>query len=64
MTNDLNRRIKEHKRGKTRTTKNKVIVRVLKIERRKDRLSARKREKYWKSGCGKEFLKVKYWGRS
>jgi len=64
MTNDLDRRVKEHKRGKTKTTKNRSIKRILTIEKCKDRLYAREREKYWKSGCGKEFLKIRLWGRS
>lgn len=64
MTNDLNRRIREHKRGKTKTTKNKIISRIVIIERCDGRKLARNREKYWKSGCGKEFLKIKLWGRS
>jgi len=59
MTNDLERRVKEHKRGRTKTTKNRGIVKVIVLEKCYSRLSARKREKYWKSGCGKEFLKSK-----
>ena len=61
MTEDLNRRISEHKRGKTRSTKNKGFFSVVIIEECKTREDARKREKYWKSGCGKEVLK-KYRG--
>lgn len=61
MTKDLTRRIKEHQYGKTRSTKNREIVRVLRIEECVNRVLARKREKYWKSGCGKEKLK-KYSG--
>ena len=58
MTNNINRRIKEHQRGKTKTTKNKKILKIGLIEERPIRLEARKREKYWKSGCGKERLKM------
>lgn len=57
MTGDLERRIKEHRNGKTKSTKNRKIIRIFKIEERSTRIEARAREKYWKSGCGKEFLK-------
>lgn len=59
MTDNLKRRIKEHLRGKTKSTKNRKIIKVIIIERCEKRLMARKREKYWKSGCGKEALKNK-----
>lgn len=61
MTNDLRRRMHEHRRGKTRSTKGRKIVGVLKIEECVDSLTAREREKYWKSGYGRERLK-KYSG--
>jgi len=57
MTKDIKQRISEHERGKVKSTKNrgKFIVKIL--EECKNRKLARKREKYWKSGCGKEKLK-------
>lgn len=57
MTNNLNRRIKEHKRNKTKSTKNLGEFNVIIIEKQPNRIMAREREKYWKSGCGKEQLK-------
>jgi len=59
MTNNLVRRLKEHNKGKTSTpsTKNRgpfVLIYVEKVENRKE---ARKREKYLKSGAGREFIK-------
>jgi hypothetical protein len=33
------------------------IIYALQIEEKETRKEAREREKYWKSGCGKEFLK-------
>ncbi len=57
MTSDLERRVAEHKRGKTRSTKNRGSFEVKIIEKCDNRESARVREKYWKSGCGKETLK-------
>ena len=57
MTNDLKRRIKEHQRNKTKSTKNRGEFNVIIIENCENRQLARAREKYWKSGCGKEQLK-------
>lgn len=57
MTNDLERRLAEHKRGKTRSTKNRGHFIIKVIESFISRIEAREREKYWKSGCGKEKLK-------
>ncbi len=57
MTSNLNHRIRDHKNGKTRSTKNRGIVTVKIIELCVTRTDARIREKYWKSGCGKEALK-------
>jgi putative endonuclease len=57
MADDLEKRIREHKNGKTRSTKNKGSFFVKIIEKCNSRIEARKREKYWKSGCGKEKLK-------
>ena len=57
MTSDLKKRVVDHKRGKTRSTKNRGRFSVVVIETCQNRVSARTREKHWKSGCGKEFLK-------
>lgn len=57
FTNDIDRRIVEHKRGHTKSTKNRGEFSIIYIEKCSDRVSARSREKYWKSGCGKEQLK-------
>lgn len=58
MTNDIERRMEEHKRGKTKSTKNRGDFVLIFQEECPDRISARKRELYWKSGCGKEQLKA------
>ena len=50
MTNDLERRIAEHNNGENKSTK---AYRTF-----PDRISARAKEKYLKSGIGKEFLKM------
>ncbi|NTU98447.1 GIY-YIG nuclease family protein [Candidatus Falkowbacteria bacterium] len=57
ITSDLSRRLAEHSRGKTKSTKNRGEFTVLYIEECDNRINAREREKYWKSGCGKEKLK-------
>ena len=62
LTNDLERRVIEHRRGKTNSTKNRGEFSVKIIENCNSRKEARVREKYWKSGCGKERLKIIYSG--
>ena len=59
FTDDLERRIKEHNSGKTKSTKGYKPWQIAYTETVSDRLEARKREKYLKSGIGKEFLKRK-----
>ena len=59
LTTDLEKRIKEHNSGKTKSTspyKPWVLVYFEKFDSRDE---ARKREKYLKSGIGREFLKNK-----
>ena len=62
MTKNVESRIRYHKRGKTRSTKNRGEFDLKIIEHCQDHTAARKREKYWKSGCGKEQLKKYYSG--
>ena len=62
MTNDLERRIKEHNNGKTKSTRYFKPWKVLFIESFSTRLEAREREKYLKSGIGREY--IKNWPRS
>lgn len=54
---DVVRRISEHQRGKETTTRAYRPFEVLLIEVLPNRMEARKREKFLKSGAGKEFLK-------
>ena len=60
ITNDLSRRINEHNRGYNKTTKPYKPFRLIYSERCENRIEARKREKYYKSGVGKEFLRENY----
>lgn len=57
MTSDINRRIKEHNAGKSRYTKRYRPWKIIYTELQPDWGAAREREKYLKSGIGKEFLK-------
>jgi len=59
MTNNIERRCQEHNSGQNETTKayrpfNKILV-----EEFSTRVEARKREKFLKSGIGKQYLKSK-----
>jgi putative endonuclease len=58
MTNDLSRRIKEHNDRRNRSTKAYAPFNLIYSEICKTRLIAREREKYLKSGIGKEFLRT------
>ncbi len=60
FTTNLARRIKEHNSGSTRSTKGYRPWELIYYEEAPDRISARSREKYFKSGIGKEKLKKHY----
>jgi len=57
LTNNLERRFNEHNIGKEKTTKPYYPFILIYSEKFETRIEARIREKYLKSGCGKEFLK-------
>lgn len=57
MTNDFERRLKEHNNGENKSTNAYKPFILIYSESFNDRKSARVREKYFKSGSGKEFLK-------
>ena len=56
MTNDLVRRLAEHRRGKTRTTRRMPNVRVVYTEQFQMREEAMRRERYLKTAAGRRFL--------
>ncbi|MDD5291441.1 MAG: GIY-YIG nuclease family protein [Patescibacteria group bacterium] len=58
MTNNLKRRLKEHARGQTKYTRKFSNFNLIFTEEFEDYKIARRKEKYLKSGCGKEFLKT------
>ena len=55
MTNNLERRLKEHKRGKTKTTKKMQGIKLIYTEKYITFLEARNREKYLKTATGRKF---------
>jgi len=57
LTNSVERRLSEHNKGKERTTRAYRPFDLLFTESFVTRVEARKREKYLKSGCGKEWIK-------
>ena len=59
MTNNLYRRLIEHKSGKTRTTKRMKNIKIVYSENFPDFEGARKRELYFKTAAGRRFLKDK-----
>jgi len=59
LTNNIKRRIKQHNAGKESYTKHKRPYDFLYAEEFPTRIEARKREKFLKSGCGRELLKNK-----
>jgi len=58
LTSNFERRIREHNNGEVFSTKGHLPYRLIYKETCQDRIMARKREKYWKSGTGKEKLKA------
>jgi len=57
LTENLKRRIEEHNNGTNKTTQPYRPFELIYSESFQTRIKAREREKYLKSGSGKEFLK-------
>jgi putative endonuclease len=57
LTNNIERRFEEHNLGYNKTTKPYAPFQLIYKEEFDTRILARKKEKYLKSGVGKEFLK-------
>ena len=64
MTNDLERRLAEHRRGHTKTTSSMEEIEVVYQELFKDFADARARERYLKTAAGRRFLKKLLCARS
>lgn len=56
-SNDLPRRLSEHRRGHTRSTRHKGPFEVVHVEEYPTEVEARSREKFLKTGRGREELK-------
>ena len=57
ITNDITRRLIEHNKKKTKSTRFYAPWELLLFEKFESRFEARVREKYLKSGIGKEYIK-------
>ena len=57
LTSNLEERVTRHNKGNEKTTKPYRPFKLVYSEKLDTRIKARKREKYLKSGVGKEFLK-------
>ena len=57
MTSDVDRRLQEHNRSDTKTTRSKKPWKVVYSQEFPTRAEARKYEKYLKTGSGREFRK-------
>lgn len=55
---DLTRRVKRHKAGYVRATKNRLPMELIYYEAYATRLDAKRREKYLKGGKGRSELKI------
>ena len=60
MSADVEKRLREHNSGRTKSTKGYRPWNLVDKEAFPDRETARKREKYLKSGYDKQWLKTKY----
>jgi putative endonuclease len=57
MTLDLENRIKRHNSGYGQSTKNRAPFELIYVEEVETREEARRREKFFKSGIGREIIK-------
>jgi putative endonuclease len=62
MTNNLERRLREHEAGSTQTTSRFEEIKVVYTEQFECFEEARARELYFKTAAGRRFLKTKYQG--
>jgi putative endonuclease len=58
LTNNIDRRFIEHNSGKNKTTKPYSPFVLIYVEECSTRIEARIKEKYFKSGIGKEKLRI------
>ena len=58
ITDDLERRLKQHNSGSNASTKYRRPFEIIYKELTPDRITARRREKFLKSGDGRTWLKI------
>jgi putative endonuclease len=63
MSSDVDRRVEEHNRGYNRSTRPRTPFELFYVEECGSREEARKREKFLKSGKGREFLRSRLSGK-
>jgi len=63
MTSDVKRRLEEHNRGYNRSTRARTPFELFYVEEVVSRTEAREREKFLKSGRGREFLRARLAGK-
>lgn len=56
-TNDLERRLFEHNNGFVKSTRSRIPLEIVYTEEFENKSKALKREKFFKSGQGREYLK-------
>ncbi|MCA6377011.1 MAG: GIY-YIG nuclease family protein [Cytophagales bacterium] len=62
LSDNVERRLNEHNKGKTSSTRFYAPWELVFVENFETRVQAREREKYLKGGSGKEFIKRYYLG--
>lgn len=60
LTSNVKKRVSQHNAGRTRSTKAYRPWKLFFFEECLNRIEARKREKYLKSGYGKQWIKEKF----
>jgi putative endonuclease len=56
MTEDVEKRLEQHNKGKSKFTKGHIPWELKYFEELETRIKAREREKYLKSGVGREYI--------
>lgn len=56
QTENIDKRLNEHLSGNVKTTKNKLPFKLIHVEICKNRQAARRIERYFKSGFGREII--------
>ena len=59
LTTNLEKRLSQHNAGEVKSTKSRVPFKLAYSEKMKTLSEARKREKYFKSGFGRKYVKLK-----